>query len=65
MKLTSVYKKPKMIGNDLINLVYEYLKLVESDYFGLEFYDSKGKKVSIYSSSIKHLKLLNFYYYVC
>lgn len=54
-----------MIGNDLINLVYEYLKLVESDYFGLEFYDSKGKKVSIYSSSIKHLKLLNFYYYVC
>lgn len=34
-----------MIGNDLINSVYEYLKLVESDYFGLEYYDSKGKKV--------------------
>lgn len=29
----------------MINLVYQYLKLVESDYFGLEFIDSKGKKV--------------------
>ncbi|RNA19460.1 pleckstrin domain-containing 1-like [Brachionus plicatilis] len=34
----------KTTGNELINLVYQYLKLVESDYFGLEFIDSKGKK---------------------
>ncbi|CAF0994899.1 unnamed protein product [Brachionus calyciflorus] len=34
----------KTTGNELINLVYQYLKLVESDYFGLEFIDIKGKK---------------------
>lgn len=36
----------KTTGNELINLVYQYLKLVESDYFGLEYLDLKGKKVS-------------------
>jgi len=34
----------KLSGNEFINTVYEYLKLVESDYFGLEFFDAKGKK---------------------
>ena len=34
----------KATGYDLTNLVYQYLKLVESDYFGLEYLDSKGKK---------------------
>jgi FERM/RhoGEF/pleckstrin domain protein 2 len=34
----------KATGFDLTNLVYQYLKLVESDYFGLEFIDQKGKK---------------------
>ena len=37
----------KTTGNELINLVYQYLKLVESDYFGLEYLDLKGKKVNI------------------
>ena len=36
----------KTTGQEFINLVYEYLKLVESDYFSLEFYNSKDHKVS-------------------
>ena len=35
----------KTTGNELINLVYQYLKLIESDYFGLEYLDLKDKKV--------------------
>lgn len=34
----------KTLGSELIQLVYQYLKLIESDYFGLEFIDDKGKK---------------------
>ncbi len=34
----------KLTGKELINLVYQYLKLIESDYFGLEYVDLKGKK---------------------
>ncbi len=34
----------KLSGNEFVNVVYEYLKLVESDYFGLEYFDAKGKK---------------------
>lgn len=34
----------KLIGKDLISLVYQYLKLIESDYFGLEYIDLKEKK---------------------
>jgi hypothetical protein len=36
---------PKSTGSDLINVVYQHLKLIESDYFSLEFINSKGKKV--------------------
>ncbi len=39
------FLKPKSIGLELINQVYQYLKLIESDYFGLEYIDVKGKKV--------------------
>ena len=28
----------------MVNLVYQYLKLIESDYFSLTYIDSKGKK---------------------
>lgn len=34
----------KTTGYELTNLVYQHLKLIESDYFGLEFIDLKGKK---------------------
>ena len=34
----------KSLGNELIKMCYQYLKLIESDYFGLEFIDVKGKK---------------------
>jgi FERM/RhoGEF/pleckstrin domain protein 2 len=34
----------KATGFDLTNMTYQYLKLVESDYFGLEYIDAKGKK---------------------
>lgn len=40
--------KHKTTGNELTNLVYQYLKLIESDYFGLEFVDYKGKKVIVF-----------------
>ncbi len=36
--------KVKTNGFELTNRVYQHLKLIESDYFGLEFLDSKGKK---------------------
>lgn len=36
----------KTTGQEFINMVYEYLKLVESDYFSLEFYNPKDQKVS-------------------
>ena len=35
----------KSTGSDLINVVYQHLKLIESDYFSLEYINSKGKKV--------------------
>jgi FERM, RhoGEF and pleckstrin domain protein 2 len=51
----------KGTGFDLINLVYTYLKLVESDYFGLEIVDSKGKKtwVDFDKSVVKQLTTMN------
>lgn len=42
---TYIVLKYKTNGNELTTLVYQYLKLIESDYFGLEFVDLKGKKV--------------------
>lgn len=38
------HSQAKTTGSELINLVYQYLKLIESDYFGLEYVDIKGKK---------------------
>lgn len=46
----------KTTGQEFINMVYEYLKLVESDYFSLEFYNPKDQKVSQYTFDLPKLK---------
>ena len=64
-----IYFKTKTNGFEMTNIVYQYLKLIESDYFGLEYIDSKGKKVSYFLVNMLFLiyrveKVSQFSFYI-
>lgn len=50
----AIFKQKRTIGEVLLSEVFKHLGLEETDYFGLQYLDTKEQVVSLYLISCKH-----------